>query len=75
MIPYMEVGEWRRFRKKLFRCVEAVDIIQQCSHCDLKDDHVCSFVRCMPDERTDKKRVHFKTTKKTHKDYERKKNR
>lgn len=64
MIPYMKVGEWRRFRKKLYKCVEVTDITRQCRDCDLKDYIVCSFVRCLPHERVDKKRVHFKTTKK-----------
>lgn len=64
MTPYMKVGEWRRFQKKLYKCVEVTDITQQCSDCDLKDGYVCSYVRCMPNERTDKKRVHFKTTQK-----------
>lgn len=61
MKNYMSVGERSYFKGVRYTCVELPESAQKlhaCFYCDVPKG-VCPFVRCLENERTDRKRVVF----------------
>jgi hypothetical protein len=66
MKDYMKPGEYAGYAHKTFRCVADKKHSQEkrCILCDLRNNNLCDFVHCQPDERTDKTPVIFVLTRK-----------
>ena len=65
----MRIGEYSWFDKKCFRCVaDNHSPMKRCILCDLREYGICFFVRCQPDERSDRQAVIFRLTPKFRKE-------
>ena len=74
MNNHMNVGEYSKYNKKVYRCVaDNHSHLKRCLLCDLREQGICGFVRCQPDERDDHKAVIFKLTRKYRKEAEKEK--